>query len=100
MSHVPDVLRCSTLELSRAMILLCRKYEPPVKEKNEAVLREKQRQDSVPSALESLLPMVPEPSPCLRAVRYSRMLPVDSTWLNLDGFLSLCHQEYRRIHMY
>lgn len=41
-----------------------------------------------------------QPSPCLGAVTYPWMLPGNSTWLNLNGFLPLCHQEYKQIHMY
>ena len=49
-----------TLELSRAVVLLSVNHGLPVKEKNEAVHREKQRQDTVLSALESLVIVVPE----------------------------------------
>ena len=48
-----------TLDLLRAMVLLCLNHELPVKEKNEGVHREKQRQDNIPSVLESLVPIVP-----------------------------------------
>lgn len=43
LSHVAEALRCSALKLSRAMVLLCGKHGSPVKEKNKAMLREKQR---------------------------------------------------------
>ena len=64
-----------TLDLLRAMVLLCLNHELLVKEKNEGVHREKQRQDNIPSVLESLVPIVPGSNyiqhlPSLRAMRY------------------------------
>ena len=46
-----EALRCMTLELLRAMVLLCVNHGLPVKEKNEGVHKEKQRQDNIPSVL-------------------------------------------------
>lgn len=60
LSHVAEALRSSTLGPSRAMVLLCGKHGPSVKEKWSCTQRE-QRQDCAPSALESLVRMVPEP---------------------------------------